>query len=368
MFENINWPVWFRAVYITGGGLVLQYVLIKLVFPLLKRKRKSDGGPSARAILLDALEKPARLVIIISSLYAGLSGTPLYAAVPATLDKVCRSFLIAAFFYMFYNLSGNRRGHLTNLAKHFDFALDPILSNILSSVLHVLILIIGFLTLAKEWNYDVSGMIAGLGLGGLALAMASKDSLANIFGGFIILLDKPFGIGDWIQTAGIEGAVEAVSFRSTRIRTTEQALVHIPNSNLTNVAIANFSRRGKRRASLTIGLAYATAKKQLADCVAEIRAMLAQNSGLSQKEGDNVVAFSEYGDSSLNISVVFFTLATDYTGYLSRKEEVNFAVMDIVEKLGLDIAFPSQSVYFETPLATLAKNDEKTPCPAAKLP
>ncbi|MDR2006425.1 MAG: mechanosensitive ion channel family protein, partial [Acidaminococcales bacterium] len=181
-------------------------------------------------------------------------------------------------------------------------------------------------------------------------------------------LDKPFGIGDWIQTSGIEGAVEAVSFRSTRIRTVEQALVHIPNSNLTNIAIANFSRRGKRRVSLTIGLSYSTAKKQLENCVAEIKSMLAQNSGLSQKDGDSVVTFSEYGASSLNIDVIFFTLDTDYFGYLSRKEQVNFAIMDIVEKLGLTIAFPSQSVYFETPLATLAENGEESPGAAAKQP
>jgi MscS family membrane protein len=360
MFENIDWIVWLKAAYFTGGGFVLQYLLIRWAFPLFKRKGKGGAGESPRNILLLSLERPARTVILATAIYTGFVGTPLYDALPDVFLRIYRSLLIAAFFDVLYNLSGNRQGRLSNLAGHFEVALDPILSNILSGIFHALILIVGFLTLVREWNYDVSGMIAGLGLGGLALAMASKDSLANIFGGFIILLDKPFGIGDWIQTAGIEGAVETVTFRSTKIRTVEQALVHVPNSNLTNVAIANFSRRGKRRANFTIGLAYSATKKQLTDCVAQIKAMLAQNGDLSQSAGDNLVVFSEYGASSLNINIIFFTLATDYLGHLTQKEAVNLAIMDIVEKLGVGMAFPSQSVYFENPLV-LAENKEKQP-------
>ena len=278
---------------------------------------------------------------------------PLYLTAPEMLTKIYRSALIIIFFKALYNLSGNQQGRLDQLFERLNFGFDPILNNIISDFFRILIVVLGFLTLISEWGYDISGPIAGLGLGGLALAMASKDSLANIFGGFVILTDKPFGIGDLVQAAGVEGTVEKVSFRSTRIRTIEQALVHIPNSNLTNVAITNFSRRGKRRASFTIGLTYAAQKQQVLDFMSLMKESLANNPALSQEPGDILVIFSDYGESSLNINVIFFTLATDFRTHSAIKEKVNLTIMDIVEKTGVSLAFPSRSVYLQAPLEAM---------------
>ena len=344
--ENIYLRDWFEFIYILLGGLIAQQILARLIFPLLRGKDRN----SARAILLDALIWPFNFFIIITALYIGFHYTPLHLSAQAILTRLYRSALIFVFFKVLYNLSSDQEGRLNQLFERLNYKLDLILSNIISDIFRVLIVVLGFLTIIREWEYDVSGLVAGLGLGGLALAMASKDSLANIFGGFVILADKPFSIGDWIRTNEVEGAVEKVSFRSTRIRTAEQALVHIPNSNLTNVAIVNFSRRGKRRAGFTIGLTYTAQKQQVHAFTELLKEALSNNPALSQEPGDILVTFSDYGERSFNINIVFFTLATDFRGHNTAKETVNFAIMDIVEKTGVSMSVPSRSVYFETPL------------------
>jgi MscS family membrane protein len=344
--NSVNWVVWLEAGYILFGAIFIQQFLLKAVFPRLRR----GISHSYRAALIDALERPLGLLIIISGAYLAVSGTFINDAAPQLLSRLHRSAVIVAFFSVLYNLSGNDKKHLTEVAGHFKIRIDPILTNILSGVLRVLTVVFAFLTLAREWNYDISGLVAGLGLGGLALAMASKDSLSNVFGGLIILTDKPFSIGDWIQTGGLEGTVEDVNFRGTRIRTVEQGVIYIPNSSLTNVPITNFSRRSKRRASFTLGLTYATKKRDMEASVREIKQLLDASPELSQAPGDNLVVFEEYGASSLNIRIIFHTLAIDYTGHYLVKEKINLAIFDIVEKLGVAMAFPSQSVYLETPV------------------
>lgn len=130
---------------------------------------------------------------------------------------------------------------------------------------------LGFVTVAREWNYDISAFIASLSIGSLAVAFAAKDALANVFGSMIILLDKPFKIGDWIKANGIEGIVESVSFRSTCIRTFPQELVYIPNSLLSNTPITNYTLRERRRIDFTLGLTYGTTAAQIEEFIFKLK-------------------------------------------------------------------------------------------------
>jgi MscS family membrane protein len=188
---------------------------------------------------------------------------------------------------------------------------------------------------AHEWGYDINGFIAGLGLGGLAIALAAKDALANIFGGVVIIMEKPFSIGDQIQTPTVEGKVEDISFRSTRFRNAEHALVTVPNSTLANEAITNLSRMGKRRIKLSLLLDLPGTRNEIETCLVKIRELLAKHPGLYT---DTIsVHLQSLGTNSLEVSVTCFTRTIENEEYLDIKEHLNYGILDILraEKISL---------------------------------
>lgn len=199
----------------------------------------------------------------------------------------------------------------------------------------------------QEWGYDVKGFITGLGLGGLAFALAAQDTLSNIFAGVVIITDKPFSIGDWIKTPDVEGTVEDINFRNTRIRTFSQALVTVPNAKLTSSTITNWSKMGKRRVTFNLGVTYGTSREKLEICVKEIKNMLEKHPDI-HKETINVT-FDSFGSSSLDIFLYFFTNTTNWSEFMKIKEDVNFKILCILEKEDVSVAFPSRSIYIERP-------------------
>jgi len=214
----------------------------------------------------------------------------------------------------------------------------------------VIIIALAIVIIVQEWNYDISGLVAGLGLGGLAISLAARDSVANIFGGVIIILDKPFAVGDWIMTPSVEGTVEEMSLRSTRVRTFANALVAIPNAVLANEAITNWTRMHKRRVSFHLGVTYTTPRQKLQTCVNRIKDLLENH---PEVHPDLImVRFEQFAGSSLDIFIYFFTKTKVWAEFLAVREEINFKIMEILEQEGVSIAFPSRSVYFENRLET----------------
>jgi MscS family membrane protein len=199
--------------------------------------------------------------------------------------------------------------------------------------------------IAQEWNYNVNGFIAGLGLGGLAFALAAKDAIANIFGGIVIIMEKPFSIGDWVQTSGVEGTVEGISFRSTRFRTSDQALVTVPNSTLTNQAITNYSRMGKRQVRFSLAIDYAGPREKIEKCVQELRSMLHDHPDIHP--GTILVYLETINVNSLEIMLYFFTNTTNWAEHLAVKEDINFRIMDILSIEKVPLASPGRTLYTE---------------------
>ena len=359
MFDISTFDEWAKCAYIILAGVLIQQFLSRVVYPFIgKRLEQKHVSQAVNNILLNSVARPLNFLIIMTAIYAGLNTTPLHAFSPALFLHIYRTTIIISFYGVFYNLFDSNEGQLAALTRKFGWHLDKLLINLGSSVLRMLVLVFGFLTVAKEWDYDMSGVIAGLGLGGLALAMASKDSLSNIFGGFVILTDKPFTIGDWVNAAGYEGGVEDVSFRSTRIRTIDQGIVYVPNTNMANVPITNFSRRTRRRASFSIGLDYATSKEQLSECIKKIRQMLDEHAKITHGAGDTLVVFSGYGESSLNIAIIYFTATADYNEYMLINDDIYFIIMDIVNEIGSSFAFPSRSLYIQDPIVFKAEKED----------
>jgi MscS family membrane protein len=245
-------------------------------------------------------------------------------------------------------MSDTTHGVLMKILDKAKIRSEEAVSNIFSTILRILIVVLCFVTVAKEWNYDISGFVASLGIGSLAVAFAAKDALANVFGSLIIILDKPFQIGEWVLANGTEGVVEKVTFRSTCLRTFLNELVYIPNSLLSNTPIVNYSRREKRRISFVLGLTYSTTHDQMVTTIEKIKTYLQAQEDLHTD--DIRVHFSEYADSSLNIAITCYAKTTNGITYLDIVQRINLALMKIMEEVGVSCAFPSTSVYFETPI------------------
>ncbi len=314
-----------------------RYVLA-VILKLTARTATSLDDSVARS-----LEKPLRDFFIILGAYLALNLLPLSMGQNLLVSRVFRSAIIILIAWGLYTFIATD----SLLFEQFQIRFNNMLAPFFSKALQALVVIMAVLIVATEWGYDINGLIAGLGLGGLAAALAAKDALANIFGGIMIIMEKSFAIGDWILTPSVEGTVEDINFRSTRVRTFAQALVTVPNATLANEPITNWSRMGKRQVTFHLGVTYSTSRQQLARCVEAIREMLENHPGIHKET--IMVNFERFNDSSLDIFLYFFTITTSWKEYLEVREDVNFKIMAILEREGVEVAFPSQSIYIEQP-------------------
>ncbi|NLC10729.1 MAG: mechanosensitive ion channel, partial [Firmicutes bacterium] len=261
MLENVQifWEgIWLEAtvaIIIFLAFLLIRSIFTRYIFKLLLKLSKKTAVVLDDNILL-SFERPLKAFFIFLGLYLALTVLPLTPAQDAFIARIFRSSLIILITWGLYNLTGVYSSLFVKIGKRMNLEIDSVLLPFLSTLTHFIIIALALSVLVGEWGYDISGIIAGLGLGGLAVALAAQDALSNIFGGMVILLDKPFSIGDWIYTPSVEGTVEDISFRSTRIRTFAQSLVTVPNSKLANEAITNWSRMGKRRVTFNLGVTY----------------------------------------------------------------------------------------------------------------
>ena len=189
--------------------------------------------------------------------------------------------------------------------------------------------------------------MAGLGVGGLAVALAARDSLANLLGSMLIMIEKPFRVGHYVRVSGGEGTVEDVGFRSTRIRTPDNSLISIPNNSVVNATVENLSLRMMRRQRFLIQVTYDTPREKLEELVSGIKQLIADHP-TTNKTNFNV-RFNDFGESSLNILVYFHIETTDYSAELAAREEILLQIMDLAKQLGIDFAFPTRTLVIEAP-------------------
>lgn len=325
--------------------LLLRKIFTTYVFNLLRRLFSKTNYLNEDFLL--AFEGPVRLFFIILGIYIALLYLPLNKDWHLLGTKIFRSLIIVLITWGLYNLEGVNSPFFSKLQEKFNTQVDTILFSFLSKSLRIITILFAFTIIVQEWDYDINGLIAGFGLGGLAFAMAAKDALANIFGGMVIILDKPFSIGDWIKTPSVEGTVEDISFRSTRVRTFAQALVTVPNSTLANESITNWSKMGKRQISFHLGVTHTTPRDKLEQCVSEIRTMLENHPNIHKET--ILVRFQDFSENSLDIFCYFFTITTVWSEFLKVREDINFKILEILEKDNISLAFPSRSIYLETP-------------------
>lgn len=217
-------------------------------------------------------------------------------------------------------------------------------------VLRLSVLVLAGLVCFQTLGFSLSGVIAFGGVGGAAVAFAAKDLLANFFGGLMVYMDKPFAVGDWIRSPdqNIEGTVEYIGWRVTRIRTFDKRPLYVPNSVFTQISIENPSRMTNRRIYENIGVRYSDFSHVEAICK-DVRRMLIDHPEIDDKQ-TLMVNFNRFADSSLEFFIYTFTHTTDWQAFHHIKQDVLVRVGQIIESYGAEIAFPSQSVYVETPI------------------
>ena len=298
---------------------------------------------------MEFLKKPLKLIFISTVMFfAFITQKNLMAEYPLLLSLVIRIYRLAMILCIIYFIYAAVPVIMSafNRLKHPDSILfDDTLLIFFAKIIKAVIVIIAVLIVLGEFGVNINGLITGVGLGGLTFALAAQDTASNIFGGLVIISDKPFAVGDWIQTASIEGTVEDISFRSTRIRTFDDALLVVPNSTLSSASITNWSKMNKRKVKFNVGLTYNTTPSQVKNIIADIETFL--NSHKDIVSDTPLVKLDEFGSSSLNIMVMFFTSQTSLAELKRVREEINYEILDVVHRHESSFAFPSTSVYME---------------------
>jgi MscS family membrane protein len=331
------------ALALITGGFVLRAVLNVVVAGRL-RKMAARTATNADDLASEALISPLGLILPVVGIYLAIR--TLIAVRPDWLDasdQVFRVVTIVVITWTIFRLVDALAVLLHELAGRTESRLDDHVVPLVRKALKTFLGILAFILIAQNLGYSVSGLLAGLGIGGLALAMAAKDTLANLFGSIMILIDRPFQVGDWVTFDGGDGVVEEIGLRSTRVRTFAKTVVSIPNQALANATIENHSLMPKRRIKFTLGVTYASTVDQIRALVARIEEYLRSNPDIDQEF--MLVKFTTFNSSSLDLFIYCFTVTTDWTQHLSVRQDVNLQVMALVEQAGLSIAFPTQTVH-----------------------
>jgi len=377
-FDQIFWGNTVKAYCLFGGilffGLIFKRIvsklLSKLLFKLFKRFSQTTHDEAFVALLI----KPIESFILLSTLYLSINQLkhPLEVAIfhysklvgkvkeqiPVSIgdfiDRIFLFMIILSVFWIILRIIDFISHVLLYKASLTENKSDDQLVPFLKELFKTVVIFIGFFTLLGfVFEVNVLTLITGLGIGGIAIALAAKESLENLIGSFTIFLDKPFTVGDLVKVDGVEGTIEKVGFRSTRIRTAEKTMATIPNRGMIDGVLENLSLRNSRKVGFIIGLTYETKPASLKTIISEIQQLINQHAATNQ---DGNVSFKSFGDSGLNVEVNYFVTELNFLDFLNIRQEINLEIMDIVLRNNSDFAYPTQRLISDRPLAA---NEEK---------
>lgn len=293
--------------------------------------------------IISALKGPIRFAFVLIG--AHLFFLLIFKETPL-VKNILNTLVVYTVFWTIISIMDSLRDLFHHATGKFNPDLAKEMGNFIIKILTVLVGGIGLGAMLQVWGINITALVASLGLGGLAFALAAKDTASNMFGSFALLADKSIRIGEWIKVGDVEGTVEDIGMRTTKIRSFDKSLITVPNQIVANSPIENFSRRGVRRIKVNIGLTYSSSAAQINAIVHEIKTMLHNHENISQKD-TLLVNFESFGDSALNIFIYAFTGTSNWERYLDIREDIHLKIMKIVEENNASFAFPSQSIYVE---------------------
>lgn len=333
----IGISIFFLAIFLRN---TIANIILKPLKSLAKRTKTTTDDK-----LIIVLEEPIKFFIVLVGAYSATRWLP-FSHIDHIIDLIVKSLMTFILFWILYRMIDKFSNIFNFFSAKLGKEINEDIQHFLMKTSRVLLIALGGMAILQEWGINVSAFVASLGLGGLAFALAAKDTVANLFGSLVIFTDRPFKVGDWIETPLVEGNIEEIGIRSTQVRTFAQALVSVPNATIANTPITNWSRMGKRRVKTRLGLTYTTTTSQMQAVLADIRAMLSSHPAVHPEKIS--VYFDEFESSALGIYLCYFTNSIDSTEHLIAREDINFKIMDIVAKHEAQFAFPSQSLYIES--------------------
>ena len=318
-----------------------KFFTLLVLVPLQKLSKLTTTFYDER--IISALKAPVRFAFVVIAIHLFFL---IIFQETKVIKNILNTLIVYDVFWAILAVTEALRGLFYQFAGRFSSDLAKEVGNFILAILKIFIMGVGLGAILQVWGINVTALLASLGIGGLAFALAAKDTASNLFGSFSLLADKSIRIGEWIKVGGVEGTVEDIGMRTTKVRSFGKSLITVPNQIVANHPIENFSRRGVRRIKLRIGLTYDTSSTQMHQIVEEIKYMLHTHEHIAQKE-TLIVNFESFGDSALNIFIYTFTSTANWARYLKIREDIHFKIMKIVEDNNASFAFPSQSIYIE---------------------
>lgn len=342
--------LWLLQVFAVALATLALSILAGMV--LKRLARKADRGEAIWLLTaFRALRPPLKALIWLLGLswvgYLTHRGTGLeLMSVVTTVREIGIVLLVTWFLVRLVRL-----GEQEFLTPRRGDPGDPTTVTAVGKLLRLVVVVFAGLALLQSLGYSLSGVLAFGGVGGIAVGFAAKDMLANFFGGLTIYMDKPFSVGDWVRSPDqeIEGVVENIGWRQTRIRTFDQRPLYVPNATFTQISVENPSRMFNRRIFETIGIRYEDVNK-MHDIVAEVRQMLIDDERMETDSRTLIVNFTTFADSSINFFVYTFTKTVNWVEFHEVKQDILLKIADIIAAHGAQIAFPTSTLHVPEPV------------------
>lgn len=335
---------------------VLAVLLITLLINLLQKsvfnhlqqrfkKTKTLWDES----LIAALRTPVALIIWIIGVLLSfrIIESNVSAAVSGSVEKLRDIGIVIAFAWFLLRLIKLVQKNHALKQKKLGITIDQGTANAITKILDMLVIIIAALVAMQVLGFSISGLLAFGGISGIVIGFAAKDLLANFFGGFVIYLDRPFVVGDWVRSPDIEleGTVEKIGWRQTTIRTFDKRPLYVPNATFARLSVENPSRMSHRRIYETIGIRYEDIDK-MEKILTETKIMLEQHPDIDNTQ-TMMVNFNKFAPSSLDFFVYTFTKTTDWVEYHKIKQDILLRISHIIRANSAEIAFPTSTVHIQ---------------------
>lgn len=321
---------------------ILSSLVSKLIIKILRTKNKEKTD-----VRKNPFYKPLRTIFTFIGVYIALNFLKETIAISVTLDAIINKALKIAMIIFVAKAFGEgldeKNGLFTKIKTKSNKEIDPGTTSVILKAIRVVIYIIATFMVISELGYDISGFITSLGIGGVVITLAAQDTAKSLIGGALIILDKPFKVGDYIKVGTFEGTVEEITFRSTNIRTLDNSALHIPNSEMSISAIINFSEMEKRRYFSRLTLELNTRLEKVEEVRIQIQQMLQNREEIIQ---DSVtVKFENISTNGMELLVIGYINETNYGKFLEIKEQINYEIMTILQNQGVELAYNTQTVY-----------------------
>ena len=328
-------------------GIIVFFRILSGTFSYMIIKVFKIKSKKAKEIKESAFFRPLKIFFIILGIYLAI----VFLRAPLqineqVMDIVTKAFKIISVIEIAVGLANSFTSKTIlgkKLRKSLNEKMDDTVFEFVLKITRVFIYIIAIFLVLAILEINLTGLIAGLGLGGVIVTLAAQDTAKNLFGGAMIFIDKPFVVGDWIEMDNYEGTIEDITFRTTRIRTFENALVNIPNAIIADASVTNWSKMEKRRYKTNLCVELDTPLEKLELLKARIEKMLQERE--SVYDDSIIVRFDQITDNGINILIYTYTNSVDYASYLKEVEDINMKIMKILREENIELAYDTKTVY-----------------------